>query len=126
MTRSARWWAFDWTVLVLTFAVVGPLATWLIAMGSARERGHLVLRLGIGLGMAAILFSALPLQMIRVALRVRKRVPDWRTALAYGFLTMIGKWANYRGQGQYRRDRRAGRNTRMIEYKTAAARAQHA
>jgi GT2 family glycosyltransferase len=125
MTRSARWWAFDWTVLVLTFAVIGPLASWLIAMGSARGRGHLVLRLGIGLGMAVILFSALPLQMIRVALRVRRRVPDWRTALAYGFLTMIGKWANYRGQVQYRRDRRAGKNTRMIEYKTAA-RAQHA
>jgi GT2 family glycosyltransferase len=125
MTRSARWWAFDWTVLVLTFAVVGPLVSWLVALGSARERSHLALRLAIGLGLAAIVFSVLPLQMIRVALRVRKRVPDWRTALAYGFLTMIGKWANYRGQVQYRRDRRAGKNTRMIEYKTAA-RAQHA
>ena len=117
MTRSARWWAVDWTVLVLAFAVVGPVASWMIAVGSARERTHLALRLGIGVGIAAVLFSALPLQMLRIAARVRRRVPNWRTALAYGFLTMIGKWANHRGQVQYRRDRRAGKNTRMIEYK---------
>jgi cellulose synthase/poly-beta-1,6-N-acetylglucosamine synthase-like glycosyltransferase len=120
MVRSARWWAVDWTVLVLVFAVVGPLFTWLVALGSARERSRLALRFGIGLGMAAILFAALPLQMVRVAARVRRRVPDWRTALTYGCLTMIGKWANYRGQVQYRRDRRAGKNTRMIEYKTSS------
>jgi GT2 family glycosyltransferase len=123
MTRSARWWAVDWTVLVLVFAVVGPVATWLVALGSSRESSHLALRLGIGLGMAGILFSALPLQIVRIASRVRKRVPDWRAALAYGFLTMIGKWANYRGQVRYRRDRRAGKNTRMIEYKQPAMQA---
>jgi GT2 family glycosyltransferase len=126
MTRSARWWAVDWTVLVLVFAVVGPAVTWLVALASAREPSRLALRLGIGLAMAAILFSALPLQMLRIAYRIRPRVPDWRTALAYGFLTMIGKWANYRGQVQYRRDRKAGKNTRMIEYKTSTPRAQHA
>ena len=101
---SARWWAFDWPVLVLTFAVVGPLATWLIAMGSAAARPPRVAP-GDRAGHGGDSVSALPLQMIRVALRVRKRVPDWRTALAYGFLTMIGKWANCRGQGQYLRDR---------------------
>jgi hypothetical protein len=83
------------------------------------------LRFGIGLGIAAILFSALPLQMLRIASNVRPRVSDGRTALAYGFLTMIGKWANYAGQVRYRRDRKAGRNTRLIEYKTPAQ-AQHA
>ena len=120
MTRSARWWAVDWPLLVLTFGLAGPLVSWLIALGSARERSHLALRLGIGLGIAAILFSALPLQIVRIAARARRRVPDWRTAFAYGFLTMSGKWANYRGQMQYRRDRKAGKNTRMIEYKQPA------
>jgi hypothetical protein len=56
--------------------------------------------------------------MARLALRARPRVPHWRTAVAYGVLTMIGKWANVAGQYQYRRDRSAGRNTRLIEYKS--------
>ena len=58
------------------------------------------------------------LQMLRVAWGVRRRTPDVKTALAYGALTMIGKWANVIGQRQYRRDRAAGRNTRLIEYKS--------
>ena len=51
-------------------------------------------------------------------------MPDFRTAIAYGFLTMIGKWANVTGQRQYRRDRSAGRNTRLIDYKAAGTAGQ--
>ena len=81
----------------------------------------------MGVFFTALIAAALPLQMMRLALRVRGRVPDWRTALAYGFLTMIGKWANWLGEVRYRRDRRHGTNTRLIEYKTAApAQPQHA
>ena len=47
---------------------------------------------------------------------------DWRTATAYGILTMIGKWAHVAGQRQYQRDRAAGKNTRLIDYKAAGAR----
>jgi cellulose synthase/poly-beta-1,6-N-acetylglucosamine synthase-like glycosyltransferase len=58
-------------------------------------------------------------QALRISLRMRRRVPDMKTALAYGTLTMIGKWANYRGQRQYLRDRKAGKISRMIDYKSA-------
>src|SRR5947207_15938978 len=40
------------------------------------------------------MLALLPLQMLRLAARVRPRVPDWRTATAYGVLTMISKWAH--------------------------------
>ena len=69
---------------------------------------------------AACLFALLPLQMLRLSIKVRRRAPDAKTALAYGVLTMIGKWANVLGQYRYRRDRAAGRNTRLIEYKGCA------
>jgi glycosyltransferase involved in cell wall biosynthesis len=118
--HSARRWAVDWTVLVIVFATVGPLVSWLRARAFGQDGAQLGMRVGVGLAMAGVLLAALPLQMLRVAFRIRKRVPDWRTALAYGFLTMIGKWANWVGQVRYRRDRKAGRNTRLIEYKSAA------
>jgi hypothetical protein len=69
---------------------------------------------------AGIALAAVPAQMVRLALQARRRLPDWKTALAYGVLTMIGKWANVLGQWRYRRDRAAGRNTRLIEYKACA------
>jgi hypothetical protein len=68
-----------------------------------------------------VVLLLLPLQMLRLAARVRRRVPDWRTATAYGVLTMIGKWAHVVGQRQYLRDRAAGKNTRLIDYKAAGA-----
>jgi glycosyltransferase involved in cell wall biosynthesis len=120
-TRSARWWAVEWTgllfgtfVLTLMNYLTPPFrAPWSYAMQWAAVY-------------AALVAAILPLQMLRVAVRSRRRVPDWRTAFAYGVLTMIGKWANWIGQVRYRRDRKAGKNTRLIEYKAAATRAQHA
>jgi glycosyltransferase involved in cell wall biosynthesis len=111
---SARRWAVQWPLVVLvTFAVgLAVLSAVLLSTSPA----HAVVG---GALLAGIVALALPLQMLRIAIRTRRRTPDWRTALAYGFLTMIGKWANYAGQSQYRRDRRAGRNTRLIEYKQA-------
>ena len=78
----------------------------------------------MGLSFLAVIAASLALQvlqMLRVARGVRRRSPDAKTALAYGALTMIGKWANVIGQRQYRRDRAAGRNTRLIEYKSSCA-----
>ena len=109
--ESARRWAVGWPVVIVLFAALGLVAKQLALL-------------------AVIAALALPAQMLRIAIRARRRVSDWRTALAYGVLTMIGKRANWTGQVRYRRDRRSGKNTRLIEYKTAAAaapaRAQHA
>ena len=66
---------------------------------------------------ATVLVLTLPLQMLRIATRVRKRAGSNRNAIAYGILTMLSKWADVVGQLSYRRDRKAGRIARMIEYK---------
>ena len=51
---------------------------------------------------------------------MRHRTRSSGDAFAYGFFTVLGKWGHVLGQWQYHRDRRAGRNTRLIEYKSAA------
>jgi hypothetical protein len=125
--RSARQWALMWPGVVLAVAI-GLMASWIFAVhfGPEQVRAELPLRIAITVTWIVSIFLILPLQMLRVAIGARKRAPDLRTALAYGFLTMIGKWANWRGQVRYRRDRKAGKNTRLIEYKAASVRAQHA
>ena len=40
--------------------------------------------------------------------KIRERVDGPRTALAYGVLTMVAKWANLAGQAGYLRDRAGG------------------
>ena len=126
LTRSAQWWAVEWPLLVLAFLVPIPVLFLVGPRLLGKSDADIVLRVGIAAMFSAAIISMLPLQMLRVARRVRPRVPDLRTALAYGVLTMIGKWANWIGQVRYRRDRKAGKNTRLIEYKAAATRAQHA
>jgi hypothetical protein len=59
----------------------------------------------------------LPLQMARLAYKIRKRVDGPKTAIVYGVLITIAKWANLAGQVGYLRDRRRGRMARLIEYK---------
>jgi glycosyltransferase involved in cell wall biosynthesis len=102
---SARRWTIGW-----------PVAVVLVSLASAA----VMRRASWTLLAAVIVLAALPLQMARLAVNVRPRVPNWKTALGYGVLTMIGKWANVVGQLRYRRDRAAGRNTRLIEYKACA------
>ncbi|HZL37722.1 MAG TPA: glycosyltransferase [Tepidisphaeraceae bacterium] len=101
--RSARTWVYGWPLLMVAVALAmlpwaGP--KWAIA----------------ALGIIAL---ALPAQMLRTAARNRRRATSWADAIAYGILTMLGKWANVIGQLQYARDRRAGKHARLIEYKTA-------
>jgi glycosyltransferase involved in cell wall biosynthesis len=103
--KSARLWAVGWPAAVVLMIVVGATAFRSVGALSA----------------GAIAAAVMPLQMARLAVRARRRLPDWKTALAYGVLTMIGKWANVIGQFRYVRDRSAGRNTRLIEYKSACA-----
>lgn len=103
--RSARRWTIGWLVIVGVMTLLAALVTRSVVWTAA---------------VAACLFAVLPLQMLRLSIKVCRRVPDAKTALSYGVLTMIGKWANVLGQYRYRRDRAAGRNTRLIEYKGCA------
>ena len=99
--RSARMWAVGWPAAV----VIAGIAVG--AVGGARA----------GTVAAAIVALALPAQTLRLALGVRRRMPGFFDALAYGALTMVGKWANFLGELRYRQDRSAGRNAQLIEYK---------
>jgi glycosyltransferase involved in cell wall biosynthesis len=105
--RSARFWALGW-----------PLA--LIVTGSlAAARG------GPAYGLAAgLVLVALPAQAIRIAARNRARARGLGAALAYGFLTQVGKFFQVAGQCLYIRDRLSGRHARLIEYKPAAPAAE--
>jgi GT2 family glycosyltransferase len=101
---SARFWAIAWPSVLVVVACLatligGPVAGW--AAG----------------GLMALTF---PLQACRIALRSRPQLGGLRLALAYGLLTMIGKWIQMGGQLLYLRDRLSGRHARLIEYKFAA------
>jgi GT2 family glycosyltransferase len=100
LTRS-RVWAIGWPLSM----VLAGLAGWAIS--------------GAWLGLlgVALVLLAMPLQMLRIAAKIRRRVDSPRTALAYGVLIMIAKWAETAGQFAYLRDRRRGRMARLIEYK---------
>lgn len=99
--KRARIWAAGWPALALasgigTGIVAGPVA---------------------GLAVVGVLALAYPLQVARLARKIRPRVADYRTAVAYGYHTTIAKWANLAGQIGYFRDRKRGRMARLIEYK---------
>lgn len=101
--RSARMWAFGWPAVILIAGLgVG-------AMAGAPA----------GTVAAAIIALALPVQILRTALGVRRRTRRFSDALAYGAFTMLGKWANVIGEFRYRRDRFSGRSAQLIDYKAA-------
>ena len=99
--RSARMWAFGWPAAILITGIgVGAIA--------GAPAGTLA---------AAIIALALPAQILRIAVGARRRTRSFIDALAYSALTMLGKWANVLGEFRYRRDRIAGRNAQLIDYK---------
>jgi GT2 family glycosyltransferase len=99
--RSTLLWAFGWPAFVLLGSIIAGF----------------VLGPRWGAIMVVVLILTLPLQMLRVGLGIRKRAGSFSNAIAYGILTMLSKWADVAGQLSYRRDRRAGQITRLIEYK---------
>jgi GT2 family glycosyltransferase len=99
--RRARVWGIGWPMVV----ILGGVAGWLVGGPAAAA---------VAGGLLAL---TLPLQMARLAYKIRKRVDGPKTAIAYGVLTTIAKWANLAGQAGYLRDRRRGRMARLIEYK---------
>jgi hypothetical protein len=74
-----------------------------------------------GIIASTLIALVMPLQVLRLAAKVRKRVDRPRTALSYGVLMMVAKWADVAGQIGYVLDRRRGRMARLIEYKRAAS-----
>jgi GT2 family glycosyltransferase len=98
---SARFWALGWPLALIIGGILGthlsgPAGGWLAVTAAG---------------------LALPAQALRIAARNRTRVGDLGTALAYGILTMVGKFFQLAGQGLYIRDRLVGRHARLIEYK---------
>ena len=98
---------------------------WTLGWSSATAAaGALGLALGgpvAGAAGAGIVGAALPIQMARLAIKGLRRGMSAGTALAYGALTMVAKWAQLSGQLGFLRDRAAGRRARLIEYKQAGA-----
>jgi GT2 family glycosyltransferase len=71
-----------------------------------------------GLVAAFALAMLWPLEALRLALKIRGRVRSGADAISYGVFTVISRWANVLGQYRYLRDRAAGKNLQLIEYKT--------
>jgi len=101
--RRSRAWGLGWPTLVAGGGVAGGL------IGGPAA----------GAAVAGLLALTLPMQVARLALKVRDRVDGPGTAAAFGALNMLAKWANLAGQVDYLRDRRRGRTARLIEYKRA-------
>ena len=72
-THSALLWAVGWPVAVIVAACFAWQAAVVVAL-------------------------ALPLQILRLSFAALRRGKSPATALAYGTLTMIGKWAWFVGQ----------------------------
>jgi glycosyltransferase involved in cell wall biosynthesis len=109
--RSARRWALHYGLFPIL------LGTCFAAIVVARTPA----RWYVGLLIVCLVAGLLPFaQVQRLALQVRGRTASAFDAYAYGFFTVSGKWGHVLGQLRYRLDRAAGRNTRLIEYKTAA------
>ena len=100
--RRARVWAVGLPVAVLIACIVAIFVGWRWAVVAA-----------------CALAMLWPLEMFRLALKIRKRLRSTRDAVAHGILTVISRWANVLGQFRYLRDRAAGKTLRLIEYKTA-------
>lgn len=102
--RSTRLWAIGFpAAVILVGAITGRV-------GGAKW----------GLLASILLALALPAQMLRVAIRSRRRLRNNTDAIAHGILTMLGKWPAMWGEARYWHDRGRGRNTRLIEYKQLA------
>lgn len=102
--KRARAWGLGWPIAVIFGDLVGELIGLIAGVPM------------LGPALAGLIALALPLQMARLAFKVRKKVDGPRTAIAYGVLTMIAKWANLAGQFGYILDRKRGRMARLIEY----------
>ncbi len=102
--KSARVWGLVWPNLLILITIV-----------AAGVRGP-----GAAIVAAALVFLIWPLQMLRIAVRTRRRGRSVGFSLAYGFFVMLAKWAQLRGQFRYIMDRGHGQHARLIEHKAPA------
>lgn len=101
LSRSAAMWAVGWPIAILIAWIVG--FAWRGSVGAWIA--------------AAVVFAALPLQVLRLAMKSFWRGTPPAVALAFGWFTMLSKWAWFVGQVKYVRDRQRGRGLQLIEYK---------
>jgi glycosyltransferase involved in cell wall biosynthesis len=99
--RSARIWGMGFPAAVIVFAIIAG------AIGGLR----------IAVPVAAALVCVWFLQVLRIAMKTKRPGRTLKFSLAYGFLLMLGKWAQLIGQFRYVLDRRRGRQARLIEHK---------
>jgi glycosyltransferase involved in cell wall biosynthesis len=97
----SRIWGIGWPLAIIVAGLVGRGLAGPLAGGLA----------------ALLVVLVMPLQILRLAAKVRNRVDRFSTALAYGFFMMAAKWADLAGQAGYLIDRRRGKMARLIEYK---------
>jgi serine acetyltransferase/glycosyltransferase involved in cell wall biosynthesis len=105
MVRSARTWTLGW------FGFSAGLML-LLALFAGKAGAWIALAIALG---------AWATQGVRIARKEQAGGVDSRRALRFGLLTMLGKWAQIVGHLRSYRDRRAGRQARLIEYKGAAS-----
>lgn len=106
--RSAQIWTIGFTIFLLLGGMIGLFV-------GGRQRPWAA---PVGVGFALVVWG---FQALRLAANGFRRTRDLKTALAFGVLTMIGKWGFMIGRRKYFRDRRAGRMTRLIDYKVSGA-----
>jgi glycosyltransferase involved in cell wall biosynthesis len=82
--KSARMWALGWPALVLAAALIGSLHS-----------------LATAIALASLAFALLPVQILRLTFRAKRRPLPLATAFLYAAMTMLSKWANLAGQWRY-------------------------
>ena len=102
--RSARIWGIGFPLILIAIAIACS------AIGGLR----------IALPAIAITLCLWLLQLLRIAIRTKKRGRTATFSLAYAFFLMLGKWAQLIGQFRYILDRRKGSQARLIEHKSPA------
>lgn len=131
MTRFVQWWR-----RMVRSGYGGMDVAWRFRIAkfvrsSWRARiwaGWLVLTLGIGVGavagsgtcaaLAAVLVGGWSAQVLRVALRTRRKGYPFATSAAYAGLVMISFLPQIVGQAMYFSDRLRKRAARLVEYKS--------
>jgi hypothetical protein len=134
MTRFAQWWnrmvrsGYGGLDVALRFGISkfvrSSRRAWLWT-------GWLALTLGAGVGaaagsgtcaaLAAVLVGGWAAQVLRVALRTRRKGYPFATCAAYAGLVMISFLPQIVGQAMYFSDRMRKRAARLLEYKSARA-----
>lgn len=92
LVKSAPVWTVGWAAATLLLSLIHPA----------------LLLLGLALWCV---------QALRIARGIRPRAPSLRAALAYGGVTLIGKWPQLLGILRYRSDLRHHKLITLIEYK---------